>query len=842
MMADPKQKLGFAGLPAVDVNSFSGFLSASMSVAQEDAVKAELAPPESLNAMTFAQREAYARGSIRGFVNSLDKSNPDTVQVLTALNGAIRSQDFNAINTISPKLGSILSIYQGNPKAFDDYNSYSKEYLQGQISYVTATTQLAEAEAKAATAEAVRIFNFDTANAATSVFNTASSIQGIGSFTRDMSGEIEGLRKSSVYEADDVKREALTKRADDMESALIGGIVTNISRGKTPEDIVRIRSAFADGNVSILNDSERASFLIMDSFQSPDARKKVDDQLRSYADGPAKFTEDKLQADARNEVSAGIASQLPGMTSLRSLNAITEKVSSLNTSLAGIQNLPDGDRATAQEQISVNAARASLNVAMSATKTESDTLAIATYVRTGDRGNLSDATVSALNSYKAYGSSVGDKGFIDSTLNASVLQRTRQIEDTNKAIEADLSVYRVSTGQGDPKTEAGRKAASSFALNEYNLAITKAGASPLQSLPRDLFTNPTYLNDMNLSPVFQAVYSTPNAMPEELLVALSSVADGNVRSAGGYDYKTILQHWNKMKLVRGTSGAVANPAINSLTEEQRGMLDFLSDAPRLLGSEDAVVGMMASAQLVRQKEGFPANVKQFLGGKDVAEWMQESLGNDYALLTPSQRESVEALTTTMIAQSLSTEGIPMTPKSLASRLNAQMNEWFPDGDGYVVQYDSNGVPSRRTKYALSQTTGRNQDDFVSYVLDNVAQYAGPELKAKNFYRGSQGGVLGSLATTSSAIMYGLGAEQPPYLELVAYGPDGLGGVSYYVHEVNPDTGLRTTVMRNDNNGPLIVSTMEKGFASIVSAKAAKEKADALAYKNQYDMIVNTPGP
>ena len=141
-MDETKQKLSFSNVPALNPSSLGGFLASSMKVAQEDVIKAELAPPESMAQLNFDQQQAVARGFLRGFVNKLDKTNPDSKEILNILNGAIRSQDFATVESISPKLASALSIYKENPKAFNDFQSFSKEVLQGQAALTSASLSL----------------------------------------------------------------------------------------------------------------------------------------------------------------------------------------------------------------------------------------------------------------------------------------------------------------------------------------------------------------------------------------------------------------------------------------------------------------------------------------------------------------------------------------------------------------------------------------------------------------------------------------------------------------------------------------------------------------------------
>ena len=94
-----------------------------------------------------------------------------------------------------------------------------------------------------------------------------------------------------------------------------------------------------------------------------------------------------------------------------------------------------------------------------------------------------------------------------------------------------------------------------------------------------------------------------------------------------------------------------------------------------------------------------------------------------------------------------------------------------------------------------------------------------------------------------SIIFEDGSKIEPYLELIPRGPDGLGGISYTVFEFDPGTGIRTTINRNDGQGPLMISTRERGFVSIVNDIEAQKVLNAEQERDvrrSFDNLVISP--
>lgn len=815
--ATKKPKLSFAGVPSINLTanpaSLGGYLATSIKVGQENAVRAELSPPESLARLEFVQQEAVARGLLKNYVSKLDKSNPDTATILEGINGAIRSQDLSSVQAFSPELASVLSIYAKNPKAFGDYNDFSKEYLQGQIAVTKSVSSLAKAEADAAVAADIRKANANTADFATSVYNTASSIQATGSYARDVRSAVTDLRNQAVAEANEDVITSLNDRAKVIETSLADGLVAQLVRGKTSDEVARIRQAVADNNYANLTNDERTNFFILMDGISPDMRDHVDTELGAYAAGPAKFAETKQREEAVASVNS-LRSELFAFRSLGSTDQIQSAVTETVGAIESIPGLPDGDAKSVKDEAYIEAANAALNLATRSAGSAEELTQMQSYIRSGEAGNLSPQVLRSLDTFVELGGLVTDNGFRQSAFNSAEQLRNDQLNESASARALMDATNNVAAGRGNPTTQEGRTAADNWTVGLVNRYRSDVGGIPLTAPPADLWTNPTYMQDPQYSKVFSMVYKTPSAMPSGLLNSFQSLA------AGVYN-PTTMAHYNAMKSVSTPQGIIPNPALNALDENERGRLEFYSQVLQL-APEANIATLTAAANQNMSKEGFSKTVGMFLGSgeeKPINDWMLESI-TDYQLLNTAQQESVKSLVTYLVADTLAGSPTQQTPKSIARRINDQMNSWFPDSEGYVIDM-SNGLPSSRTKLSLSQTIPKYQAEFIQYVQNEVSKNA-PDAQATKFMKSPRTGFFGALESTSQAIAYGYGAAVKPFIQLVPRGTDRFGGQTYMVTSFNPESGMRNPVVKQ-NGEPLMISTAEPGFASITNKIATEER-------------------
>jgi hypothetical protein len=805
--ATKKPKLSFSGVqpinPTANPASLTGYLSMSMQVAQKNAVEAELAPAPSMDKLNFDQQQALTRGYLKHFVNKLDKSNPDTATILKGVDGALRSQDFNALGQFFPELVPSLSIYQNNPKALGNYVDFAKEYLGGQIKVVESVSTLAKAEADAAVAADIQKANANTADFATSVYNTASSIQATGSYARDVRFAVADLRSQAVAETNPDVITSLNDRAKVIETSLVDGLVTQLVRGKTPDDVTRIRQAVADNNYANLTDDERTNFFILMDGISPDMRDHVDTELGAYAAGPAKFAETKQREEAVASVNS-LRSELFAFRSLGSTDQIQSAVTETVGAIESIPGLPDGDAKSVKDQAYIEAANAALNLATRSAGSAEDLTQMQSYIQSGEAGNLSPQVLRSLDTFVELGGLVTDNGFRQSAFNNAEKLRNDQLTEAQNARTRMDAVSNVSDGFADPGSKDGQTAADNFLVDVVNRTRANVGGVPLTALPADLWRNPTYMQDPQYVRAFEEVYKTPNAMPTGLLSSLKSLAAGNYNP-------TIMAHYNAMKNISSPQGITANPALKALEPDEIMLLEHYNEIIQVAGSETNIAPMVAAAKQNMSKEGFPKTVEMFLGlegNEKINDWMMKSV-DDYSLLNTSQKEAVKSLVTYLVADTLAGSPVQQTPKSIAKRINDQIDTWFPSGNGYVIDM-SNGLPSSRTQAALSRTVPKHQSKFLSFVQAELRLEA-PDIDVKYFQPEAQ-----TIAE--------LGGERiKPYLQLVPRGTDRFGGETYMVVRVDPQTGGFPQPINRKDGSPLMVSTREPKFKLTTDLDEALEK-------------------
>jgi hypothetical protein len=845
--------LGFGLKPAADPRGMSlpEYFAESAKVATVDAIEAELVPPTAFAELDWKQQQAATRGIIQSYVKSLDYSDPSTPAKLKMLKGAIRSQDLATINRIDPKLGKYLSIYEGKPREFSDFNEFTYNFLAGQSDISEVESAFAKAEADAALArtlesaeqgvEQVRIGLQD------SLFNADPT--SVGAIIDTHINQIAGLNSQISLAPNEEAKTSLAGQASALEGALIDGVIGLATRGMGQERIDVLTSAIVGRQPDLLEPSERSAYnAIMKvrglSGESGDKINSALDTARENARGVDVVAASNADAFVQTNITPNIAS----LEYAVDLSSIANGYNTLTSALSSVSGLKDEDRSKTLRELDIAAARGMLNNAFSAAGNEQTVIALRNYAVTGtDSPLLTDDMRAAVAQAKLYAQNTGLQGFFDSEVAGYSENRNRVLDQQAADLAFSNNINRLKLGLGQPTQESDRVLGDSLALNFVNTELVKAGETPLSALPPDIWTNSAYVDDPRYANAFKKLYGTRNVMPQGLLMAGKAMAAGNLQASQGYSPAVIQAHLKNFATVRSASGFVPNPAMNAFTVEELGRLSLIEEIDRVAGSEAQIGPLFAAATNFMADAAFPEKAERFLG-KPINDFVQESLGDTYFLLTAAQRESVNALTSFTIAQSMSSGGLQQTPDNLAYRISKQVDEMFPSGEGYVVEYDSSGVPSGRTRYALASQVGANEvPNFIKYVQTEMNKFAPAELKGLSFRPPSRG--IMDYITPGPRIIAALVSpgDNNPYLELVAGGPDGIGGVGYFVHKVDPKSGIRSQVFREDGKGALIVSTADPAFSishkrRLAELELEKAKADRDIYSGALaDRVAETYG-
>ena len=532
-------------------------------------------------------------------------------------------------------------------------------------------------------------------------------------------------------------------------------------------------------------------------------RDHVDTELGAYAAGPAKFAEAEQKRLASKQAD-DLRAEFVNVRGLRTTDEVLAADIEIEQQIKSITGLSEGEAKALTDDGKIALANQVLQAAINSAASQADLVQMDAYVRRGEAGNLSQDVLKNLDAFVQLGGGVSDNGFRQSAFNSAEQAKREQLTEAQNARTRMDAVSNVSAGFVDPGSKDGQTAADDFLVDVVNRTRANVGGVPLTALPADLWRNPTYMQDPQYVRAFEEVYKTPNAMPTGLLSSLKSLAAGNYNP-------TIMAHYNAMKNISTPQGITANPALKALEPDEIMLLEHYNEIIQVAGSETNIAPMVAAAKQNMSKEGFPKTVEMFLGleeNEKINDWMMKSV-DDYSLLNTSQKEAVKSLVTYLVADTLAGSPVQQTPKSIAKRINDQIDTWFPSGNGYVIDM-SNGLPSSRTQAALSRTVPKHQSKFLSFVQAELRLEA-PDIDVKYFQPEAQ-----TIAE--------LGGERiKPYLQLVPRGTDRFGGETYMVVRVDPQTGGFPQPINRKDGSPLMVSTREPKFKLTTDLDEALEK-------------------
>jgi hypothetical protein len=334
-------------------------------------------------------------------------------------------------------------------------------------------------------------------------------------------------------------------------------------------------------------------------------------------------------------------------------------------------------------------------------------------------------------------------------------------------------------------------------------------------VPQDFFSNPAYLEDERFVSLFTGMGNTPGFMPQLLHDTFDALARGHMMESA----PTILAHWKNSSTINVNGVVMRNPAIESLDEVQIATLDLMSEAVQAFGP-DRVAEAHRAARLIYNSPAFDDLVKRTLDGQNIGQFLSENVPA-YLSLHGGQRSSAQAVAAMFISMSQTEIGGQSGTKWLKNRMETHLDRMMPDSGGKVVERDSDGFPTTRTQYDLRRQLGDNAGVFETYIMDGITELA--PSRSTNIGPRNLRGDIGSLLSTApvaipSRILEQVITRQQRYLQLVPIGPDSLGGISYRVFEVDPETAMTTEVPQEvgENIGePLIFSTAEPEFKRLI---------------------------
>lgn len=762
--------------------------------ANEDAVEAQVLPPSVLNSLPVEGQMAVARGMVRNWTQSLDISNPGSEEQITFLKAAIGSQDIYSVARIAPELVPYLGFLQARPDLFREFESFSDGLLTDVATLARIESAPVAAQQEAVRRQAIAAFGDQTAFAAGRIEREVRMLPGsdLAPYVRQITQELSVSRQAALQVLDEDQRRVQLERVDALSKGLRDGLFSQLTAGKTQDDIDRLRAAFSDRNVSGLSDEERTIFGQLQTLETvlPGAITDLDPMFRNARE-TARFAQDQAQRGAFDQ-SRNLLLNLPSMAALRG-GDIDTFASQLLSNLGGIANLSEGDLRAAEREVNGQAMRSHLADAFGFAQDETElTLLRGVLSNTVDLQALPphlQASGASIEAARLYATQTSDD--ILSASNDIVTRRTNEMRvielERNKA-QMRLDVTR---GLGNPTDPKSREAADEV------IALMNGGP-----LAADFFTSPDYINDPNFNEIMRYVGNTPGFLPESLYRAFSAIAQGNLRPSAGFDPATVLNHWQNFRTVDVFGSEFRNSGANALSERDIAILDLMVDSVPFFGT-DGFAEAYRSAQLVQRSPEFQGQVSAVLDGQTLGAWLGENVSG-YDQLNAGQRSSIQGVAATLLAMSQADSRIGSGQSWLKNRLETHLDNMLPNSGGVVIEHDSNGLASSRTSFALEAVLGENAASFRTYVLNDVARLA-PDFPQS--FSTPETFSLRPMLTSAGFV------RPQPYIYLVPYGRDPQGGVSYYVHSFDPETAQTRRVIRNDNRSPLIVSTSEADFVN-----------------------------
>ena len=801
-------------------------IAQSSAVANQDAVDAGILAPSALDGMSIEGRVRVAQGMMSYYTRNLDLSNPETETHLLRLRSAIGAQDMSGVARIAPELAPYLDFLAGRPTLFRQFERFSDNLLAD-------VTRLAGIEGKAtreaeetARQMAIAAFKEETPVAQNSIRRNAATMSQseIGPFIGQMLSSIREDRQEALNIENANERSASLDRISALSDGLRDGLFDRIARGRSVAEIDRLQQAFGDRDISRMTEDERFLFYYAEAVEAvaPDIFDQLGRSFDSYRSGAARGNQQRAEDRAYQEAQA-LRANLPSIER-QTGSAINTSVEEYLSAIRGIQGLSDGDRRSFERDVFAQAGRANLLDAFGLAADQDALVAIRGYVSgTISPDQVPADVVSSVDAARQYFSLTGRDGDLASAANEIMLRRQQDITAIDKRIEERRIQENVALGLGDPNKVQHRDAAQQT-IEDWFRAVADT------EMPRDLFTNPEYLEDENLQELMMMVGNTPGFMPTALFDAFSSVARGNLQPRQGFDPATVLSHWSNARTIDVHGSVFRNSAVSSLSEREIAVLDLMADSVPFFGV-DGFAEAYRSAQLAVNSPEFQGQASAQLGGMTVPEWLSENVPF-YAELNGGQKGSINAVASMFLAISQTNPQIGSGEKWLQNRMERHIDQMLPDSGGVVLQYDSNGFASPRTEFALESVLGDKSDAFKAYVLNGVSELApsAPQMFSRTSAAGEN-----AVQFTARAISTSLGFFRPqPSLFLVPAGRDPMGGVSYYVHMVDPETAQVRRVLREDgdNRGePLIFSTSEQAFKQSVPVTdyigRAREKFELL---------------
>lgn len=759
---------------------------------------------QDLSGMSFRHQLAASRGLIQYHVRSINLDHPDAEYYLTSLRSAFGRQDMEAVARLAPELAPVASILASSPDAMRDFESFTDNLLGDYVTQANANgdrIRARRAEAQNQTEATLRVGSpLNAARMRSQAFQSpALELPGIAA---SLVQTITATRRNIADpEISDGLRRAYEEREQMLTENFLEGAIGNLTRGRNQEDIMFFQRAFAEQNPRGLGAEERAIYDSILSVSSivPGVFDDVRTTLSAIAEtsGRANQILDRESQNSRLLETLSIVGNLRGSgeTFAAAAGPVIERINSFTL-------IDDGLRRAAIRDVHIQGAYQNAYAAFEGLNAQQVTLA-ANAMRTGEGyQGLPAETMEAIQEARRYVSMTGQDSLYETIANRASTVRTNELNLQAEVDANNARIQQVANGLGNPREEPDRVFADEFLLRGF-----QQFAPEIRELPADLYLNPAYIEDQNISRLLAGSYATPNFMPQLMYETARSVAAGAVTDISQID--TFLNHWSNVRTRQTDAGPILNPAIEGISAENRATLDYLLAARSVFGSDEAgIATALRESAAMRNESDWESSVTRMLG-QPVDQALLSIDG--YASLGRDEQRAVRAYLSATASGIAATPNASRNPSAILNQVENMIGEIYPDSGGVVMGFEYNGAPTSRTQYALERTVPGREQDFMRYALEEVARLT--DSRASGF---AGGRVIdwsaARLTDRGTAISRG-DLPEDSRLVLIHRGYDDRNGHIYAVAEYDLGTRTIRALQRNDNGDYLYIGTNEPFFAA-----------------------------
>ena len=821
--------------------SFTSAVDQMVRTGLQDEIEAQVVAPSAMADWDRDSVLAGFEGAVEYVISQVDPTDPESVDMLNAMESSIGSNNVAAFMRLAPQLRSFAPYLINDRDLLDDARKAVDGLLTNASDFAeyASADRLAQMEREASRLDVVRQiaaeeYGTEVSDVLRRTLGAGDPMGAVVAYSRVIP-ELQRLRQERINAPDDNAREQAETRAASIRNGLVSGVVRGIAAGQGQEDIRTIQNLFMLGDTENMTPSQRAAYRLIENVRAydPDVFDEVNRQLGSLHSSAAAGQDLQDQENAFRFVDSTIR---PAIGELRSLNyndlgaahgQIVEAINQLPLSLT--------DRRQISNDVHLAAAQSSLSHAMEIAAQFGEGQVNLAQSFAEEPGvapaGLNQNVVDAIRQAVGFADLTGQERFI--ATNAATYAQNQRDELSRQAEvrERNILIARTLQGYGDSSTRAGREAAQDALNNIYQtvqLEQQDAGMAPSElrgasgpvpqaiqrEVPPDFWTNGEYLNDSIMSEVQRRALNVGNMLPTDLHTAFRAVASGSPVQA----LPVILTHYRRARTIEQAGVMSVNPAItNSMSDSDIAIMEMLVAAEPIFGTQGLVEANAAYARwLASQRDG---GRPMMVGNTEMSQFLSSLDGWDE--YSPELQSAVTAVAVRMNEYAIATEGqAGYTPNNLGDKIEELVDMIYPSGDGVVMAPSATGGMTNRTIYPLArELTPAGSRTFLRYIESQVLRETGTQIGFNNVPRGADEPVALEIQGAVE-IQEGQPTQRPTRNTafLVPYGRDSFGGIAYAVAVTDPVTLQPIPIQRPDGAGPYIFSTREPEFRSLLESR------------------------